>query len=204
MVRFLIITVLLIVSTGVLFATKEEWFNNCLVPLVPVISVAFGLLGTANINHLFWKKREETMKRNRISEERINTYLKFCEYNLEFNACTDHIMRLSKKKETPSGTKEVQNNEQAIRNLEVKGIDALKGLIQQIGYARIFFKSEQVPKNIETYAYFYNLIRTGEIKWDEEGEAFGKLLKLSKKIETSLEDELKDEIKESQKRRWWQ
>lgn len=194
MTLFLILTVLLIGSATLLFATQEEWFKNYLVPLIPVISVVFGIIGTAGINHLFWKKREEITKRTRILDERIKMYLKFCEYNLEFNACTDHIMRLEKSKDP----------DQTIRDLENKRIDALKGLVQRIRYARIFFKSERVNRSIKAYTELYDNIRKEETKWDEEGKAFDKLLELSKKIESSLEDELKDEMKESQKRRWWQ
>ena len=125
---------------------------------------------------------------------------------MEFNACTDHIMRLEKnKKELREAKKELLDiDQQAIRDLRAKRIDALKGLKQGIGYERIFFKSERVNSSIKTYTEFYDSIRIEETKWDEEGKAFDRLLEMSKKIESSLEDELKDEMKESQKRRWWQ
>ena len=221
---FLISIVLLIASTT-LFATQEDqgkneekppqlgiqnnkegWFKSYLVPCIPVISVIVASLGGAFINHKYWKKREETTRRNKIADQRINSYLKFCEYNLVFNACTDHIMRLEKEKnDLKEQNKEFPDtDQQAIREYENKRIDALKGLRQGISYARIFFKSERVNSSIKAYTDLYDSIRIEETKWDEEGKAFDRLLKLSKKIESSLEDELKDERKENQKRRWWQ
>lgn len=77
--------------------TNIGWFKMYFVPFIPVISVAIVVLGGAWINYCYWKKKEAITKNYKIFEERIKSYLNLCRYLVEFNACTDLIMRADKE-----------------------------------------------------------------------------------------------------------
>ena len=161
------------------------------------------------INHLYWKKRHQIARKIKNYEESINTYLKLCENLLEFNACTDMIMRLEKEKDKlqKNVNKKNADNErlkeipQYIQDYEIKRIDALKGLSQGINYAKIFFESAEVETKVKAYLDLYEKIRINEVEWDET--AFNKIFNSGKELQSSMEAELINE-RDRFKRRWYQ
>jgi hypothetical protein len=161
------------------------------------------------INHLYWKKRFEIGRKIKKYEESISIYIKLCEKLLEFNACTDMIMRLKEEKGRlqKKRNKENADNErlkeipQYIQDYEIKRIDALKGLSQGINYAKIFFESAEVETKVKAYLDLYEKIRINEIEWDET--AFDKIFNSGKELQSSMEAELINE-RDRFKRRWYQ
>lgn len=161
------------------------------------------------INHLYWKKRFEIGRKIKKYEESISIYIKLCENLLEFNACTDMIMRLKEEKGRlqKKRNKENADNErlkeipQYIQDYEIKRIDALKGLSQGINYAKIFFESAEVETKVKAYLDLYEKIRINEIEWDET--VFDKIFNSGKELQSSMEAELINE-RDRFKRRWYQ
>lgn len=178
---------------------RENDYKDYFVPLIPLISVIFASLGGGVINYFYWKKREDVARKNKIFEERIRSYLDLCKHLFEFNACCDHIMRAEdeqrelreKKKPSKEEKSRLEQLLKAVLDYEMKQLEALKGLSQEINYAKIFFEDE-VYKKIREYLELYEKVRTKEIEWGPG--AFDKLLIAGKGLQSSMEKELKKQI----------
>jgi len=181
---------------------KENNYKDYFVPLVPIISVIFASFGGAFINYYYWKKREDVTRKNKVFEEKIRSYLNLCKNLLEFNACTDLIIRAVgeqeelSEKENRSNEEEsrFQNLSQIISDYEMKRVDSLKGLSQEINYAKIFFE-DKVYKSIQIYLGLYDKIRTRETEWGPE--AFSNLFTAGKNLQLFMEKELGKEIQKN-------